>query len=258
MLTNNYSPLVQWLLYMADSNLILSQKNSEWCGHGPILEQDIALTNIALDQLGQARAYYQYASKIIQAETGSETNEDELAFLRDTRAFHNLLLCELPNGDWAQTVAKLFFFSHYQFHLLQDLINHEDETINAIAKKSLKEVAYHVRWSSEWIVRMGDGTAESNRRVHDAIQYLLPYLNEFIQPAPYETELNFYNCDSIKDKMIASVEEVLMKATLEKPVAFHINLIQQKGGKIGLHTEHLGYILAELQFMQRAYPNMEW
>lgn len=257
----NTTPLIKWLFYMADSNLILSQRNSEWCGHGPVLEQDIALTNIALDQLGQARAYYQYLAHLLNQDMQAPdqyTNEDELAFLRDNREFRNLLISELPNGDWAQTIAKLFFFSHYQYQLLGVLSHHEDDTIRAIAVKSLKEVTYHVRWSSEWMIRLGDGTEESRTRMENAIHYLLPYLSELFNPADYELSLKAYDIESLKEKYITAIEDVLLKAGLKIPVAFHINLIQQKGGKQGLHTEHIGFILAEMQFMQRTYPNMEW
>lgn len=253
-----YNDQIHWLLYMADSYLILSQKNSEWCGHGPVLEQDIALTNIALDQLGAARSFYQYAADLINQSTGEKINEDQLAFLRDTRDFRNLLLCELPNGDWAQTIAKLFFFSHFQYHLLNELKQHPDHQIQAIAQKSIKELSYHLRWSNEWIIRLGDGTEESHQRTKNAIEYLLPYLNEMIQPADFELQLNYYDLNKIKDQMISTIEEVMQKSTIDLPIAFHLGLTQQKGGKQGIHTEHLGYILAEMQFMQRAYPNMEW
>src|SRR5689334_16282663 len=155
---NNF--LVAYTLHLADNTLILAQKNAEWCGHGPILEQDIAITNISLDLIGQSRNFYQYAASLI----GADTTEDSLAYLRKEREFKNLLLVEQPNADWAQTVLRQYLFSQFQQLQFEQLQNDKDEQIAAIAVKSLKEIAYHVRWSSEWVVRLGDGSEESNKR----------------------------------------------------------------------------------------------
>jgi ring-1,2-phenylacetyl-CoA epoxidase subunit PaaC len=231
-----------YILHLADNTLILGQRNSEWCGHGPVLEQDIAITNISLDLIGQARSLYQYAAELM----GS--TEDNLAYLRDVRDFKNCLLCELPNGDWGQTILRQFFFSSYQYILYQQLQQSSDATLAAIAEKSLKEVTYHVRWSSEWVIRLGDGTEESNARMLKAIENLWPFTGELFIPANYEiVSLN-------KQQWQQRVEEVFNEATLPVPG----DAWMQTGGKEGRHTEHMGFILAEMQSMQRAYPNSEW
>ncbi len=158
--------IYNYTLHLADNALILAQRNSEWCGHGPILEQDIAITNISLDLIGQARSLYQYAAEVINKNSiGDLVSEDTLAYLREGRAFKNCLLAEQPNGDWAQTILRQFFFSTYQYFLYQQLQQSADATLAAIAEKSLKEVTYHVRWSSEWVIRLGDGTEESQNRI---------------------------------------------------------------------------------------------
>src|ERR1044071_3524450 len=176
--------LISYTLHLADNRVILGHKNSEWCGHGPILEQDIALTNISLDLIGQARNFYQYAAALINKENGTvnPATEDTLAYLRDNREFRNCLLVEQANGDWAQTILRQFIFSAYQDLLYNELQNGPDEQLAAIANKSLKEVAYHLRWSSEWVIRLGDGTKESHKRMMNAIDALWMYTGElFIQ-----------------------------------------------------------------------------
>lgn len=241
--------LVNFILFLADSNLILSQKNAEWCGHGPVLEQDIAITNITLDLLGQARNFYQYAAEIIR-----NTDEDKLAYLRTEREFKNLLLCELPKGDWAQTILRQFFYSVYAQLLYPELLNGKDERISAIAEKSLKEITYHVRWSSEWVIRLGDGTEESNSRLNSALQYLWPFTGEMFIAADFEQE-NGIDLNSIKNSWKEKVEAVFAEATLSLP---DMNMVMQKGGKQGIHTEYMGYILSEMQYLQRTYPGAEW
>jgi ring-1,2-phenylacetyl-CoA epoxidase subunit PaaC len=244
---------INYLLSLADSALILGHRNSEWCGHGPILEQDIAISNIALDCLGQARNFYQYAAEL----SGPGVTEDSLAYLRDVTAFKNCLLVELPNGDWSQTILRQFFFSAYQYFLYQRLQQSSDERIAAIAEKSLKEVIYHLRWSSEWVIRLGDGTEESRRRILASLDYLWPYTGELFMPAAYETSVTSkwgFDPSELKKPWEEKVAAVLTEATLEIPQ----NIFMQSGGKTGRHTEHLGYILAEMQFLQRAYPGAEW
>lgn len=240
---------INFLLHLADSNLILSQRNAEWCGHGPVLEQDIAITNITLDLLGQGRNFYQYAAELI-----GNTDEDKLAYLRTEREFKNLLLCELPKGDWARSVLKIFFFSVYTQLLYAELSGNKDERIAAIAEKSLKETNYHVRWSSEWVIRMGDGTEESNRRLKDALQYLLPFTGEMFAAADFEKD-NGIDLLTIKDKWQLRVNDVFEEATITLP---DMNIAMQSGGKQGIHTEHMGFILAEMQYLQRTYPGAEW
>ena len=255
-----------YILHLADSNLILAQQNSAWCGHGPILEQDIAITNISLDILGQARNFYQYAAQIINESkapspwerAGREATEDTLAYLRDNRDFKNCLLVEQPNGDWGKTILRQFLFSNYQYLLYEKLQYSKDEQLAAITTKALKEVAYHLRWSSEWVIRLGDGTEESHDRIANAVNELWPYVDELFINADYETALIqegiAVDVASLKDSFYDKLNEIFTEATLMVPQ----NIFIQKGGKQGTHTEHLGYILAEMQFLQRAYPNSVW
>jgi ring-1,2-phenylacetyl-CoA epoxidase subunit PaaC len=243
------SALIDYTLHLADNALILGQRNSEWCGHGPILEQDIAITNISLDLIGQARSFYQCAAQL----KADGSTEDSLAHLRTEREFKNCLLVEQPNGDWAQTMLRQFLFSNFQFHLYQYLLDSPDKTIAAIAEKSLKEVKYHLRWSSEWVIRLGDGTEESNSRMLAAIDEIWRYTGELFIPATYEQESGI-DVASLKNDWHNKVKAVFEEATLMVPE----NIYMQTGGKKGTHTEHLGYILSDLQYMQRAYPGSEW
>jgi ring-1,2-phenylacetyl-CoA epoxidase subunit PaaC len=246
--------LINYTLHLADNSLILGQRNSEWCGHGPVLEQDIAITNISLDLIGQARNFYQYAATLI----GGDTTEDSLAYLRKEREFKNCLLVEQPNGDWAQTILRQFFFSQYQHLLFQQLQNSKDEQLAAIAEKSLKEVTYHLRWSSEWVIRLGDGTDESHKRMLKAIDELWRYTGELFEAVEYEIRAandgTGVDISKLKESWMNKVQEVFYEATLLIPP----KTFMQTGGKEGRHTEHLGYILTELQYMQRAYPGCEW
>ncbi len=242
-----------FILHLADNALILSQRNSEWCGHGPVLEQDIAITNISLDLIGQARNFYQYAADL----RGDGSTEDSLAYLRTEREFKNCLLVEQPNIDWGQTILRQFFFSAYEYYLFQqwqeDQSGFDDEHLLAIAVKSLKEVRYHLRWSSEWVIRLGDGTEESHQRMLKAIDNLWPYTGELFVAADYEESIGI-NFNQIKEQWVNKVKEVFSVATLPYPP----DTWMHSGGKSGTHSEHLGYILTELQFMQRVYPNSEW
>jgi ring-1,2-phenylacetyl-CoA epoxidase subunit PaaC len=246
--------LTDYILHLADSTLILSQRNSEWCGHGPILEQDIALTNISLDLLGQSRNFYQYAATLINGSTDQRinglTDEDKLAYLRKERAFKNLLLVEQPNGDWGQTILRQYLFSQYQYLLFDQLQHSKDEQLAAITAKALKEIKYHLRWSSEWVIRLGDGTAESRGRMIKAIDELWQYSGEMFIAAEYET-VSGIDTASLKNVWEEKVKAIFDAATLTVPE----KVFMQTGGKTGTHTEHLGYILAELQYVQRAYPN---
>ncbi len=242
-------PIIDYLLHLADNSLILGQRNAEWCGHGPILEQDIAITNISLDLIGQSRSFYQYAAQL----KNDNTTEDSLAFFRTEREFKNFLLLEQPNGDWAQTILKQFFFSSFQFLLFQQLQKNSDETLAAIAEKSLKEISYHLRWSSEWVERLGDGTEESRNRILNAVNNLWRFTGELFIPAAYETELGI-ELNSIKENWQEKINEIFKNATL--PILS--NVFFQTGGKTGNHTEQLGFILTELQYMQRTFPGCEW
>lgn len=257
-----------YTLHLADNSLILAQRNSEWTGHGPVLEQDIAITNIALDLLGQARNFYQYAASFYngfgadekQASDNyiprpwkayrRELQEDDLAFLRDENQYLNLLLAELPRGDWAFSILRQFFFSAYQFFLYQCLQQSGDTQLAAIAEKSIKEVTYHLRWSSEWVIRLGDGTEESNRRISKALEELWPFTGELFVPAAFET----VDVSLLKESWLQKVQAVFAEASLEVPKSTWF----QSGGKEGRHTEYLGYLLAEMQYLQRTYPNAIW
>ena len=249
MLKGNNPNLIDFCLHQADTTLILSQRNAEWCGHGPILEQDIAITNISLDLLGQSRNFYQYAASLI----GENTTEDSLAYLRKEREFKNLLLVELPKGDWGQTILRQFLYSQFQFLLFEQLSQSKDEQIAAIATKSLKETTYHVRWSSEWVIRLGDGTDESHSRMLKAINELWSYTGEMFEPAEYEKAMGL-DLEGIRKIWYAKVKAIFDEATLSIPE----KTFMHSGGKEGKHTENLGYILAELQYLQRTYPNVDW
>lgn len=263
-------PDFAYLLHLADNALILGQRNAEWTGHGPALEQDIAITNISLDLVGQARNLYALAARRYNEQGAAagqavsallprpwkafdrELQEDDLAFLRDERQYLNLLLCELPKGDWAFTILRQFFFSAYQYPLYQQLQQCVDNDLAAIAEKSVKEVAYHLRWSSEWVIRLGDGTAESNQRIRQALEALWPYTGELLQQTDNGTAQP--DPDVLAAAWRQTVAQVLNRATLAVPPAS----VGQTGGKSGIHTEHLGFLLAEMQYLQRTYPNSTW
>ena len=258
-----------FILHLADNALILAQRNSEWCGHGPVLEQDIAITNISLDLLGQARNLYQYAALLINKEShnlsatslhgaGKDVTEDSLCFLRSEREFKNSLLVEQPNGNWGHTILRQYFFSVYQYLLYGQLQYSKDENLAAIATKSLKEVTYHVRWSSEWVIRLGDGTAESHKKMVQALEETWPFTGELFLPEPYENEtITGFDLVSLQQPWLQQITKVLEEATLLTS-GLNEKIFMQSGGKKGIHTEHMGYIFAELQYMQRAYPNAEW
>ena len=246
--------LVQYILGIADNSLILGQRLSELCGHGPSLETDIALTNISLDLFGQVRSYFQYAAEI----QGENTSEDSLAFLRKEHQYTNVLLVEQPNTDFAYVIARQFLFDVYHQLMLEKLQLSKDETLAAIAHKSIKEVNYHVRFSSDWIRRLGDGTEESHARVQQAINDLYIFTDELFHltdadHAMIESAVGV-DVSSLKELYYNKVNQVLLESTIELP---HVEYFQ-KGGKHGVHTEHMGYILTEMQFMQRTYPNMTW
>lgn len=240
---------INYLLHLADTTLILSQRNSEWCGHGPILEQDIAITNISLDLLGQSRMLYQHAATLI----GLNATEDSLAYLRNEREFKNLLLVEQPKGNWATTVLRQYLFSQFQFELFLVLQNSSDAQLAAIATKSIKETAYHVRWSKEWVIRLGDGTTESHHKMIEAVETIWQYTGEMFEPADYEN-LQQINLRILKNIWEEKVAQVFQEAKLSMPE----NAFVQVGGKQGTHTEYLGFILAEMQYLQRSYPNAVW
>ena len=246
--------IYQYLIQLGDNSMILGHRLSELCGHGPTLETDIALTNISLDLFGQVRHYFQYAAKI----SGGDKTEDDIAFLRYVHEYKNCLLVEQPNTDFAHIIVRQFYYDVYHLHLLQALTASTDKQISAIANKSLKEVKYHSRFSTQWLKRLGDGTEESHSKMQVAVDYLQPYTTELFESTPVEDELYELGITAdlrqIKEQWLSQVKDTLNMATLTYPD----NEFGHSGGKKGIHTEHLGYILSDLQYMQRAYPNMNW
>lgn len=246
--------LIQYIYGIADNALILGQRLGELCGHGPNLETDIAMTNIALDLLGQTRSYYQYAAKL----SGNDATEDTIAFLRSEREYKNVLLVEQPNTDFAYSIGRQFLFDVYHLLMLEQLQNSNDETLKAIAKKSIKEVSYHKRFSSDWIKRLGDGTEESHTKMQNAINDLWTFTDELFHQtdadkAMVEAGIGI-DVTQLKETYYNNINEILTESTLQTPDLKYF----QKGGKQGIHSEHMGYLLADLQYMQRSFPNMNW
>ena len=268
---------LDYTLRLADDALILGHRLGEWCGHGPILEQDIALTNTSLDHIGRARSLYQYAAAQFNqlpadekkkyftsvslqntASAGKAIDEDDLAYLRDGWDFRNVLLVEQQNNDWAYTVARSFFYDAFNYYFFTELQKGKDETLAAIAEKSLKEITYHLRWSSEWVLRLGDGTTESHTRLQQAVDELWMYTGELFMMNDTDRAMLQQGIGvdlaKIAPLWTERVRSIFGEATINIPGETWM----QQGGKDGRHSEQLGYILAELQFVQRAYPGMEW
>ncbi|MGB3606792.1 1,2-phenylacetyl-CoA epoxidase subunit PaaC [Psychroserpens sp.] len=246
--------LYNYILGIADNSLILGQRLGELCGHGPTLETDIACTNISLDLFGQVRSYFQYAAKI----AGDGRTEDDIAMLRKERDYKNVLLVEQPNTDFAYTLGRQFLFDVYHLAFLAELQKSTDLTLSAIANKCIKEVSYHERFSSDWVKRLGDGTNESKAKMQDAINDLWTYTDELFHQTDADKAMVQagigVDVTKLKEAYYKNVNNLLLESNLEVPESKYF----QKGGKEGIHTEHLGYLLTELQYMQRTYPNMEW
>lgn len=249
--------MIDYILHLADNSLIHGHRLSEWCGHGPILEVDMALSNISLDNIGAARSLYQYAAQI----EGEGKTEDSYPYYRDVRQFRNVLLVEMPNGDFADTIARCLFFDTYQFLFYSELKKSADAQLAAIAEKSLKEVTYHLRFSKEWTIRLGDGTNESKQKMQRAINEFWSYAGELFAPSETEKEMVAKgiapDIAALKPEWEKRIAETLEEATLVYPISVQGGW-HQSGGKTGLHTEHFGFILAELQYMQKSYPGCEW
>jgi ring-1,2-phenylacetyl-CoA epoxidase subunit PaaC len=250
--------LFQYLLRLGDGDLILAQRLGALIGHGPILEEDMALANTALDLLGQARMWLTLAGEV----EGAGRDEDALAYHRDAPQFLNPLLVERPNGDYAQTMVRQFFYDVWHYYLLQGLAKSADERVAAIAAKGIKEVAYHVRRSCDLVVRLGDGTDESHARMQAAVDELWRYTGELFTDDEVDRDVaaRGLGCElaGLREPWLAHVREVLDEATLTAPdeaQAYHALL---RGGRQGRHTEDLGYVLAEMQHLQRAYPGAAW
>ena len=254
MADNSQNSLQAYVLRLADNALILGQRLSEWCGHAPALEEDIATANTALDLIGQARNWFDYASKL----DAEGRNEDQLALLRDENQYTNVLLVEQPNGTYGNTLMRQFIFDVWHYHVLQQLVVSKDETIVAIAQKSIKEVTYHVSRSSDLILRLGDGTQES----HDMLQNALDNLWRFSGELTTSDELDTEMCDLgvgadlsvVEAKFNETVERVFEDSMLVAPKVGYM----QRGGKTGLHSESMGRLLAEMQVLQRTHPNAVW
>ncbi len=246
--------LFNYTLRLGDDSLILGQRLAEWCGHGPILEEDIAITNISLDLIGQATNLLNYAALI----ENKDRNADNIAFLRLEKEYCNILLVEQLNGDFGDTMMRQFLFDAFRKPLFEMLQFSKDKQLAAIAEKSLKETKYHLKHSSEWIIRLGDGTEESHQRVQNSLTNLWRYTDELFFTDESDTLLSglgiIPDFSKIKDVWSANVTAVFEQATLQIPA----NNWQFEGGRKGRHSEHMGYLLAELQYMQRAYPDMEW
>ena len=244
----------EYVVRLADNSLILGQRLSEWCGHGPVLEEDLALANIALDLIGQARLLLTHAGAL----EGRQRDEDQLAFLRDQHEFRNTALVELPNGDFARTVVRNLLFSAFQVELWEALQRSSDTQLQAIAQKSLKEARYHLEHAADWVIRLGDGTDASHARTQAALDDLWRYAAELFTSDSVEHEAAAAGIgpqwSELEAAWRARVVPVLEEATLRVPQANAF----LSSGKSGVHTEHLGHLLAQMQWMQRAYPGMKW
>lgn len=252
---NTQTALFDYLLKIADDRLILGHRLSETCGHGPILEEDIATTNIALDLIGQANYLLEYAAKVEE----KDRTADDLAFLRDEKYFTNILLCEQDNTDFAYMIARQFFFDTFAYLQFSQLRESKDSTLSALAKRSFKEITYHLRHSSQWMLRLGDGTAESNEKLQEAIDYLWMFTGEMFEQTEADqlliSEEIIFDTTKFKDEWFANINTVLTEATLK---TVNKDEFMQTGGRKGNHTEYLGHILAEMQNLQRSYPNAQW
>lgn len=252
--TQTHPAHLDYVLRIADTSLILGQRLSEWCGHGPVIEEDIALTNIALDLIGQARLLLTHAGAL----EGQGRDEDQLAFLRREPEFRNVTIVELPNGDFGRTILRNFLVAAWQRELWQALARSSDSGLAAIAAKSLKETRYHLQHASDWVIRLGDGTEESHRRLQDALDLLWAYTAEFFSATPTDDVALATAVgpawSSLQSAWTAAVTPVLELATLKIPASTPF----LTRGKLGVHSEHLGHLLAEMQYLQRAYPGGTW
>ena len=253
-ITVSETPLVLYVLRRADDALILGHRLSEWCGHAPMLEEDMALANIGLDLLGQARELYAYAAKV----EGKDNDEDKFAYLRDVRQYRNLLLLEQPNGDFARTMVRQFFYSAFADLHWRAMMRSTDETLAAIAAKSEKESAYHLRHSSEWMVRLGDGTDESHSRAQAAIDDLWAFTGEMFEVDASERALIDAGIAVDPAKLRPQWQKTVLSVTGEATLALPKSDWMQQGGRSGRHSEHLGHLLSELQSMQRTFPGAAW
>lgn len=247
--------LIEYCIRLGDTSLVAGQRLTEWCGHGPILEEDIAISNIALDLIGQSRLIYSYAAQL----KNDGSTEDDLAFGRDANEFKNFLLAEQTNGDFGKTIIKQYLISVFQFHQYNLLQQSSNIQLAAFAAKSLKEVTYHVRHTGEWVLRLGDGTEHSHERMQTALNELWLYIDDLFETDTLEVNLASKkiaaDVTQIKELWTKQVTGLLREATLTIPAT--VNFLR-KGSRKGIHTEQLGYLLAEMQFLYRAYPGAKW
>jgi ring-1,2-phenylacetyl-CoA epoxidase subunit PaaC len=249
-----HDALLCYVLRLGDTNLILAQRLGEWIGHAPVLEEDLGLANIALDHIGQARLFLAYAGEL----EGRGRDEDALAFQRTESEYCNATLVEQPNGDFGQTIVRQFLIDAWQFELYRSLAESRDARIAGIAAKAFKETRYHLAYSSGWVIRLGDGTDESHARVQQALERLWPYTAELVEPDDVDRAMIAAGiapqAEPLRAAWSARVDVVLAEARVERPAPANFRWF----GKQGRHSEHLGYLLADLQYMQRAYPGASW
>jgi len=254
--------LFEYLLRLGDTDVVLAQRLGEWIGHGPVLEEDIALANVGLDLLGQGRLWLGYAGEV-EARTGVPgRDEDQLAFLREEGAYRNVQLAEMPNGDFAMTMARQFYFDHAHLFSLRALTASADERVAGIAAKAVKEVTYHVQRSAQWVIALGDGTAESHARMQRALDFLWPYTGEMFMQDDVDRQLRDAgvgpDMPALRAPWLAAIDAVLAEATLTRPQGEWMQGSHLRGGRQGVHTEHLGHLLAQMQHLQRAHPGARW
>jgi len=246
--------VANYAIALGDDALVIGQRLAEWCSHGPFLEEDLALSNVALDFIGRARMFYQYAAKV----EGRGRSEDDIAYFRDAREYTNLMIFELPIGDFAFTMVRQLMLDVYSLAFLEQLQQSNDQQLSAIADKAVKEARYHLRRSAEWVIRLGDGTAESKQRAQAALDEVWGFTHELFEVHDSEVTLIEQGIAvdraQLKSQWDSKINQVLSQATLTRPE----DDWSTNGGRDGLHTEHLGQLLSELQFMQRAYPGMKW
>ena len=251
---SNQQALLNYCIALGDDSLVLGHRLSEWCRNGPFLEEDLALTNVALDFIGRARMFYTHAAEL----EGKDRGEDDIAYLRDCREYRNFLINELPNGDFAFTMARQLMVDVYDMGFFAELARSKEPMLAAIAAKAIKESRYHLRRSEDWIKRLGDGTEESHERVQNAFDQLWGYAPEMFEVSDDERQLVdvgiAVNRSTLEENWTSAMHSVLKQATLDIPA----DNWAIGGGRQGEHTEHLGYLLAEMQFLQRSYPGQQW
>lgn len=253
-MTDKKQNLIDYAIAQGDDALIFGQRLSEWCYHAPFLEEDLAIANVALDIIGRAQMFYDYAVEL----EGNKRTPDDIAFLRDTREFRNLLILELPIGDFGFTIARQFIVDSFNVIYLEKMTASTDERLAAIAAKSIKESRYHLRRSQDWVLRLGDGTEESHQHIQKGFNELWGYTGELFTMTPAEQALLadgiVVDREQLRDEWMRNMQATLQQATLTLPD----DEWQSTGGRDGVHTEHHGHLLAEMQFLQRAYPGLEW